>query len=75
MAHNLGPLGELPLDRFCHFVWYMLTRNGSATDIAKIRARLWRQPEGLAVTDARSPWSAENEGRALSAMKASLGGT
>lgn len=61
-------LEELPLNRFCSFVMYMLTRNGSETDNAKLRAKLWRPPPGVAA-DPRSPWSPENEKNALAAFK------
>jgi len=65
-------LRELPLDRFCNYVYWMATREASSVDIEKFRARLWRPPPGKAA-DARSPWSKENETGAFQALKAGLG--
>lgn len=75
MAHGVPDLRSLPLDRFCNFVYWMATRNASASEIEKFRARLWRPPVGQAVTDTRSPWAPENEQRGFSALKTALGGT
>lgn len=72
-AHGMPSLFDLPLDRFLNFVWWMATRNSSATDIEKLRARLWRPPKGQAVTDSRSPWSPQNEQKGFSALKTGLG--
>lgn len=73
MAHNIGDLRDLPLERFANFVYWMATRNGSPADVEKFRAKLWRPPKGEAVTDSRSPWAPENEQRGLSSLKMSLG--
>lgn len=72
-AHGMPPLVDLPLDRFLNFVWWMATRNSTATDIEKLRARLWRPPKGEAVTDSRSPWAPENEQKGFAALKMGLG--
>lgn len=66
-------LRELPLERFCNFVYWMATRNGSPTDVEKFRAKLWRPPKGEVVIDARSPWAPENEQKGFGALKMSLG--
>ena len=73
-AHGMRSLLDLPLDRFLNFVWYMATRNSDASEIEKLRARLWRPPAGEAVTDTRSPWAPANEMRGFSALKAAMGG-
>jgi hypothetical protein len=72
-AHGMPDLRKLPLDRFLNFVWFMATRNSSATDVEKLRARLWRPPKGEAVTDSRSPWSPEKERGAFQSLKVGLG--
>ncbi|QDP45523.1 hypothetical protein SEA_FUZZBUSTER_39 [Microbacterium phage FuzzBuster] len=72
MAHGMEDLRTLSLDRFCNYVYWMATRNASATDIEKFRARLWRPPKGE-VPDDRSPWSQANETGAFQALKAGLG--
>lgn len=51
----------------------MSTRHGSSSDVDKFRAKLWRPPAGVAVTDSRSPWAPENEQRGFSSLKAALG--
>jgi hypothetical protein len=56
-----------------NFVWYMLTRNGDANDVAKLRAKLWMPPKGV-VPPPKSPWSAENELAGFQAFRAGLGG-
>lgn len=77
MAGSGSPiaLAEMPVDRLSSFVWWFLTRNASKeSDIAKIKARLWQPPSGYrGKIDARSPWSPENETKALASLKASLG--
>lgn len=72
MANGLPSLPSLPLDRFCNFVWHMVTKNASSENLEKFRAQLWRPPLGE-VPDARSPWSAENERGSFASLKAQLG--
>ncbi|UDL16227.1 hypothetical protein SEA_KOZIE_31 [Microbacterium phage Kozie] len=73
VAHGVGDLRELPLERFVNFIWWLWTRNGDEKDRAKFRARLWQPPKGQAVTDRRSPWSPENEAKAFASVQAALG--
>jgi hypothetical protein len=76
VAHNMPPLEELPLARFCSFVWWRLVEGRDSKDIAKIKADLWRPPPEAKLEDKldkRSPWSPENENKALGALKAQLG--
>ncbi len=80
VAHGMKDPRLMPLDRFCHFVYFILTRNEDPQSRTKIDAQLWQPPiEELIRTgghiDPRSPWSAENETKALTGFKASLGGT
>lgn len=73
VGHGLQDPRKLPLDRFCHWVWWMLTRNANEQDKAKTKAKLWRPPKDLeAPIDKRSPWSAENETKAFSALRQQL---
>ena len=72
VGHGID-LGKMPLHRVCNFVYWLFTRNGQDTDIAKFDAKLWRPPVG-AIPDARSPWSAENETKAFQALKSQLAG-
>lgn len=79
VGHNVPDVRTLPLDRFCNFIWWLSTRNANETDQAKARAQLWRPPPvvpGKVATpiDPRSPWSAENEAKALASLKAGLTG-
>lgn len=73
VAHGIGYLQELPLDRFANFVWYMLTKEREPRDVEKIRAQLWQPKVGEVVTDPRSPWYSGSESNSLSALKRSLG--
>jgi len=70
VAHGMKRLENLPLDRFCAFVYYMLTRSEDEAGIRKLRADLWRPPKNVAVMDSRSPWAPVNELDALKAFKA-----
>lgn len=67
-------LEKLPLNRFCHVMWWILTRNASEeNDSEKLKRELWMPPKGAAVTDPRSPWFAGNESGGFGALKSSLG--
>ena len=67
-------LEKLPLNRFCHVMWWILTRNASEeNDSEKLKRELWMPPKGVAVTDPRSPWFAGNESGGFGALKSSLG--
>jgi hypothetical protein len=68
VAHGMPDLMDLKIDRFCNYVYWMLTKGYSETDMASFRSRLWQPPIGE-IADVRSPWSAENENAALSAFK------
>lgn len=73
VGHGVPDPRKLPLDRFCHWVWWMLSRNSSDSDREKLRAKIWRPPLNLDhPIEARSPWSAENETKAFAAIKAQL---
>lgn len=73
VGHGLGDLRDLPLDRFCNFIWWLFTHRGSESDKNKFRARLWMPPKGQVVTDPRSPWAPENESKAFASLKAGVG--
>lgn len=73
VGHGLADLRDLPIERFCTFVWWLWTRNGDEKDRAKFKARLWQPPKGKAVTDRRSPWSPENESKAFASLQSALG--
>lgn len=73
VAHGMDDLRNLPLERFCNFVWYMLTRNSEKKDVDQLRAKLWVPPPRAAVPiPANSPWSAESETAVFKAVKAQL---
>ena len=63
---------DMPLSRAMNFVWYMLTRNADDQARAKLRAKLWMPPKGVAPTK-DSPWSPANETGAFGALRAQLG--
>lgn len=65
----MPPLDELPIDRFCNFIWYMMTKNADEREREKIKSRLWMPPRGEVVEHPNSPWSRENETNALAAFK------
>ena len=74
VAHGMkGDLRDMPLDRFCNFVWFMMTRNAEKKDIDSMRAKLWVPPPKSAAPIPRNiPWSAEAETAAFKAVKAQL---
>ena len=73
LGHGID-LDRLPLDRVCHVMWWILTRNaGEENDSEKLKRELWMPPKGVAVTDPRSPWFAGNESGGFGALKSSLG--
>lgn len=73
VAHGMGDLRDLPLERFCAFVWYMMTRFAEKKDIDQMRSKLWvPPPKSTAPIPTNSPWSAEAETAAFRAVKAQL---
>lgn len=72
VSTNMPDLRDLPLDRFCNFVWYWATRNAETqADVSRFEARLWIPPKGIEAV--AGPWSPESENAALRGLKASLG--
>ena len=72
-AHGMKPLRLMELERFCNYVWYMMTRNGEKKDNDQLRAKLWvPPPKSEAPIPKNSPWSAEAETAAFRAVKAQL---
>lgn len=69
VAHGMGYLQDLPLDRFTNFVWWRLTENRDDKDIEALKAKLWQPALGQVVDDPRSPWSQANERKSLQAFK------
>jgi hypothetical protein len=76
VAHGMPDLRELPLERFCNFVWYMMTRNAEPREVDRLQQQLWVPPksERNKPIPKASPWSAENETAALKAAIATLAG-
>jgi hypothetical protein len=73
VAHNMGDLRLLELERFCNFVWFMMTRFAEKKDVDAMRAKLWvPPPKSKAPIPKNSPWSAEAETAAFRAVKAQL---
>jgi hypothetical protein len=67
----------MELDRFCNWLWWMLTRNAkNEQEREKLRAKIWRPPVGAITAekpiDTRSPWSPENETKGFAALKAQM---
>ena len=71
VSRNMPPLGELPLGRFCAFVWWFFTKDSEQKEIDKFRSRLWIPPVGEV---AQGPWSADAESKAFSAFSSSVKG-
>lgn len=71
VSRGLGPLGELSIERFANFIWWWATHGAESKEKDKFRARLWQPPKG--VVPEKGPWSAEEETKAFSALKKSLG--
>ena len=74
VAHGMGDLRDLPIERGCNYVYYRLTDNADEKGLTKFKSRLWMPPKGEE-PDARSPWSAENEAKAFAALSSRLGFT
>lgn len=73
LGHGID-LETLALDRFCHVMWWILTRNQTEEgDSDKLKRELWLPPRGVEVTDPRSPWYSGNESSGFGALKSSLG--
>lgn len=73
LGHGID-LETLPLNRFCHVMWWILTRNAEdegATE--KLKRDLWLPPRGVEVTDPRSPWYSGNEASGFGSLKSALG--
>lgn len=69
VAHSMPELGELPLSRFCSFVWWMVTRNQEKKEVDEFERKLWRPPVGEV---GQGVWSAEAEMSAFAAAKKAL---
>ena len=73
VAHNLPRPDALPLDRFCHFVWFMSTRNAEKREeIDRFERQLWLPPPGEV---GRGPWAPEAETAAFGAFRAAVKGS
>lgn len=54
-----------------NFIQFRITEDMDSPSKAKFRVRLWMPPKGAEVPS-NSPWSAENEMAAFSALKAQM---
>lgn len=73
-GHNMGALEELPIDRFCNFMWWWATRNmEDEQDVEKLRGDLWQPPPNYDKPITKGPWSPEEETSAFAALKTALG--
>lgn len=70
VAHNMGRLSEMPLDRFTNFIWWWATKEADSKDREKFERRLYMPPKGVAPTT--GPWSAEAETAAFGALRQGL---
>ena len=66
-------LGDLPIDRMIAYVWWFFTREASDEERKKFEAKLWMPPTKDTPIPKQSPWSAENEMSAFSALKKETG--
>lgn len=74
LAASLGmkDLRKMTLERFCNFIWWVLTRNlESEAELSKLKAKLWMPP--ASVTPTEGPWTAEAEMAAFQNLRTSLG--
>lgn len=63
---------DLPVDRFCHLVWYFMTKDAEKqSDVDTLRAKMW-QPPDPSVEVLEGPWSAAGQMAAFAALKASV---
>lgn len=62
-------MNELTVDQMCSLVWWFATRNmETEAEKAEFKAQMWRPESMDAEIPAESPWSAENEMKAFSAL-------
>lgn len=72
VGHGLPPLGDLPIERLCAFVYWWATRNAQEEkDVARFDRQLWLPPAPDVEVKA-GPWSPEAEMASLRGLKASL---
>jgi hypothetical protein len=64
---------DLPINRFLGYVWWYFTKDADERQRDKFKAALWRPPTIDTPIPKESPWSAENEMKAFSALKAETG--
>lgn len=70
VSRNMPRVRDMPMDRFCNFVWFFFTRNADEKEKEKFEQRLWLPPKGEV---GRGIWSAEAEQDALASLKRQLG--
>lgn len=70
VAHNMGRLSDMPLDRFTNFVWWWAVQGADQKDREKFERRLFMPPKGVAPTT--GPWTAEAEAAAFGALQQGL---
>jgi len=64
-------LEDLPIGKWCSFVWWWFTHDADRTEVQKFRNNLWIPPVGAEIPR-ESPWSAENETAAFASFKAGI---
>lgn len=70
VSRNMPPLQSLPVDRFCNFVWWWMTRNADEAERKRLQARIWQPP--LDYVPKTGPWAAQNESSSFQSLKAAL---
>lgn len=70
VAQGLGDPLKLPVARFCHLVWFWMTRDADPNDVRKLEAQLWQPPPGA---EPKGPWSPEAEMAAFESLRMTLG--
>lgn len=67
-TQGVSRIPALPIDRFCHLVWFWMTQNAEKeSDIDKMRSKLWRPPVGTVPT--KGPWTPEAETASFMSLK------
>lgn len=66
-------LGDLDVPSLLDYIWWYFTKESDEAERTKFQARLWRPPSIDAPIPPQSPWSAESENAAFSALKAQTG--
>lgn len=71
VSRGIDPL-DLPLDRYCSFVYYWVMSNMDEEEAEKFESKLWMPPKGEAAPE-QGPWSPESETAAFGELQSQIG--